>query len=72
MSDGGKGSTQRPTDYDKFASNFDAIFRGKKMIETIRNEEGGKLYRCTRCTKLFLTKEEAEVHKHNQLGEGDK
>lgn len=25
MSDGGKGSTQRPTDLDKFATNYDQI-----------------------------------------------
>ena len=29
MSDGGKGSKQRPTDYNKFSSNYDQIF-GKK------------------------------------------
>lgn len=29
MSDGGKGSKQRPTDYQKFSSNYDQIF-GKK------------------------------------------
>ena len=27
MSDGGKGSKQRPTDMAKFNSNYDAIFR---------------------------------------------
>ena len=27
MSDGGKGSKQRPTDFDKFNANYDAIFR---------------------------------------------
>jgi hypothetical protein len=29
MSDGGKGDTQRPTDWEKFNANFDAIF-GRK------------------------------------------
>ena len=29
MSDGGKGSKQRPTDYNKFSDNFEKIF-GKK------------------------------------------
>jgi hypothetical protein len=27
MSDGGKGSKQRPTDFAKFNANYDAIFR---------------------------------------------
>jgi hypothetical protein len=27
MSDGGKGSKQRPTDMTKFSANYDAIFR---------------------------------------------
>lgn len=27
MSDGGKGSRQRPTDSAKFSANYDAIFR---------------------------------------------
>jgi len=29
MSDGGKGSKQRPTDFEKFSDNYDQIF-GKK------------------------------------------
>jgi hypothetical protein len=29
MSNGGKGSKQRPTNYDKFSNNYDQIF-GKK------------------------------------------
>ena len=36
MSDGGKGSAQRPTDYNKFADNFDLIFRSKQMDEQTR------------------------------------
>lgn len=32
MGDGGKGDTQRPTDWDKFNKNFDEIF-GKKQPE---------------------------------------
>lgn len=30
MSDGGKGSTQRPTDRKKFEENFERIFGDKK------------------------------------------
>ena len=30
MSDGGKGSQQRPTDRKKFEENFDRIFRKKE------------------------------------------
>jgi len=33
MSDGGKGSKQRPTDKKKFDENFDRIF-GKKQKNT--------------------------------------
>ena len=36
MNDGGKGSTQRPTDMDAFASNFDKIFRSKPMDNEMR------------------------------------
>ena len=36
MSDGGKGSAQRPTDYNKFADNFDLIFRSKQMDDETR------------------------------------
>ncbi len=32
MSDGGKGSTQRPTDYEKYSTQYDAIF-GKKPVK---------------------------------------
>jgi hypothetical protein len=55
------------------------------MIETINTyeskpspergrivEKHRKIYRCTKCTKVFTRKEEAEIHKHKQLGEGDK
>ena len=39
--DGGKGSTQRPTDHDAFSKNFEAIF-GKKppkdLNEQVRNQ----------------------------------
>lgn len=32
--DGGKGSTQRPTNYDSFSENFDRIFgKTEEMIE---------------------------------------
>lgn len=30
MSDGGKGSAQRPTDHDAYANNFERIFRKKQ------------------------------------------
>jgi len=30
MSDGGKGSTQRPTDHEAYANNFDRIFGNKR------------------------------------------
>lgn len=36
----GKGSKQRPTDYDKFASNFDAIF-GKGNVKDYSDEDMG-------------------------------
>jgi len=36
MSDGGKGSTQRPVNMDVFAENFDKIFRSKQMDEQTR------------------------------------
>jgi len=36
MSDGGKGSAQRPTDYNKFSDNFDKIFRSKQMDDQTR------------------------------------
>ena len=36
MSDGGKGSTQRPVNMDVFAENFDKIFRSKPMDEQTR------------------------------------
>jgi hypothetical protein len=33
MSDGGKGSKQRPTDQQKFEDNFDKIFRMQQQEE---------------------------------------
>jgi len=36
MSDGGKGSTQRPVNMDVFAENFDKIFRSKQMDDQTR------------------------------------
>lgn len=33
MSDGGKGSQQRPTDKKKFDENYDRIFNNKKEKE---------------------------------------
>jgi len=37
MSDGGKGSKQRPTDRQKFEENFDRIFGKKKDEQTKSN-----------------------------------
>ena len=41
MSDGGKGSKQRPTDMAKFSSNYDAIFRkpDPRVIEDQQAED---------------------------------
>jgi hypothetical protein len=41
MSDGGKGSKQRPTDFEKFNSNYDAIFRkpDPKLIDDQQAED---------------------------------
>jgi hypothetical protein len=33
-SEAGKGSSQRPTDYDSYSANYDRIF-GKKKRETV-------------------------------------
>lgn len=33
MSDGGKGSAQRPTDQKAYANNFDRIFGKKKEVK---------------------------------------
>jgi len=48
-------------------------------FESRRGEERGTLktihriiYRCSVCGKMFGLKEEAEVHKHNEISEGDK
>ena len=38
MSDGGKGSTQRPTDHDKYSKNYDAIFGKKKQDKEKKDE----------------------------------
>lgn len=32
MAEAGKGDKQRPTDYEKFARNFEAIFGGKTQV----------------------------------------
>ena len=40
MSDGGKGSKQRPTDKAKFDANYDAIFRkSPKEVDDARAED---------------------------------
>jgi len=36
MSDGGKGSKQRPTDKKKFDENYDRIFGQKKKKEKVK------------------------------------
>lgn len=35
MSDGGKGSAQRPTDHEAFSRNMDLIFGKKKVTDAI-------------------------------------
>lgn len=40
MSDGGKGSRQRPFDYDAFAANYDKIFgKERKQLKSFQNED---------------------------------
>lgn len=39
MSDGGKGDTQRPTDWEKFNANFDAIFGSKNAGKSKDNAD---------------------------------
>jgi hypothetical protein len=39
MSDGGKGSKQRPTDKEKFDQNWDNIFGKKKKTEAEKFDE---------------------------------
>jgi len=39
MSDGGKGSKQRPTDREKFDQNWDNIFGKKKKTEQQKFDE---------------------------------
>ena len=41
MSDGGKGSTQRPTDHKAYANNYDLIF-GKKINTSNKAQIGPK------------------------------
>jgi hypothetical protein len=41
MSDGGKGSKQRPTDKNKFDENFDRIF-GKKEVKNGKSKTDRK------------------------------
>ena len=41
MNDGGKGSTQRPFDHQKFGNNFDKIFGNKpekRLIDMTKKE----------------------------------
>jgi len=50
MSDGGKGSTQRPFDHQKFSDNFEKIFGKKteyvsKKINELVDEEVMKMAR---------------------------
>ena len=44
MSDGGKGSQQRPTDHEAFSANFSAIDWGRRVAELIETTEEMKLY----------------------------
>lgn len=37
--DGGKGDTQRPTDHEKFGSNYDNIFGKKQKQDDARAED---------------------------------
>ena len=39
MSDGGKGDTQRPTDWKKFNANFDKIFGGNNAGKSKDNAD---------------------------------
>ena len=39
MSDGGKGDTQRPTDWEKFNANFDKIFGGNNAGKSKDNAD---------------------------------
>lgn len=48
----GKGSKQRPTDYDAFSANFDAIFGSK--------EQYTYHYECYKCGKL--TRDEVSTY----------
>ena len=42
MSDGGKGSKQRPTDRQKFEENFERIFGNKKVKEDGKDKTSRK------------------------------
>ena len=50
--DGGKGDAQRPTDHDKFSSNYDNTF--KKQRDKVK---------CDRCGEWFFLYAN-EAHKH--------
>lgn len=47
MSDGGKGSVQRPLgiDWDKFEENWDAIFGNSNNVDNKPSNSGGDLLR---------------------------
>jgi hypothetical protein len=51
----GKGDTQRPTDHEKFSSNFEAIF-GSKPKKELRDRIG--MMPIEDCYKVFGTKPE--------------
>jgi len=42
MSDGGKGDTQRPTNWEKFNANFDAIFGRKDESHSKDNADAAR------------------------------
>lgn len=43
--DGGKGDTQRPTDHNKFSSNYDLIWGKKKEDAQAEDEEFERIQR---------------------------
>jgi hypothetical protein len=43
--DGGKGDAQRPTDHEKYGSNYDNIFRRKQEDAMAEDEEFERIQR---------------------------
>ena len=46
MSDGGKGDKQRPTDWSKWSSNYDNIFKKDKSMQVRVNENSADFGKC--------------------------